>query len=214
MFECAGESPKMFQHNVRVKVDSDGIKQFSFQFHREENFFPNKEPFSEDYSDDILIEKAQQLFNDLAQVIPLGEYKEDPLLHLIRLELSPHDVVTVKTMSKPEDAHEYISQNMIVNESSPYCPQHFGFNSIKKNMPWTEVFARWKEKTENNQASDAWVDEIYNEIWRAIHNSPAKPTGSILKSANSDREYIPMVCLMREYPDGRIIFNTYLYPKF
>lgn len=144
------------------------------------------------------------------KVIPGGEYKESPLLHLIKLSLTPEHVAAVLQKEESDAADDYIHEHLLIEEASPYCPQHFGFNTFDKGMQWSSVVERWKKKVGNVQAS--WISDLNIEIWRAIHNEPAKPSGhSFTSVVNADRQYIPLLCLMREYPNNKIEFNIYLY---
>lgn len=214
VFECTRESPSMFQPRVRVRVTQDGIKQFTHQFHTEENFFANEPPFNPNYSDDILAEKTNQFYKDLVEVIPGGVYKETPLLHLIRLSLAHKDVEKVLEVKEPKDAHDYICEKLIIETASPYCPQHFGYSTFDEKMKWSDAVKRWvgEAKKAKAKASDSWVQDLHTEIWRAIHNKPARPTGeAIISVAESDRHYVPLLCLMREHPGGEVDFNVYFY---
>lgn len=212
VFECVKDSPSMFQTKVRVRVTPEGIKQFTHQFHNEVNFFANEPPFNPNYSDDILKEKTNLFYDDLKRVIPGGEDKETPLLHLIRLSLAHQDVKKVSEVTEPEDAHDYICGNLIIETASPYCPQHFGFSTFDEKMKWSDAVKRWRDETQQANASDSWAQDLYTEIWRAIHKIPARPAGkAIISVAESDRHYVPLLCLMREYPDGKVDFNVYLH---
>lgn len=210
VFECAGESPAVFQPDVRVNVPQGGIKQFTYQFHKKDGFFPKQPAFGPRFADEVLDEKAEQFQKDLMKVIPGGEYKETPLLHLIKLSLAPEHVAAVLKEEEPDAAHDYIYNNLLIEEASPYCPQHFGFNTFNKGIKWSSVVERWQKKVEIVQAS--WISDLNIEIWRAIHNEPARPSGDVFTSVvNLDRQYIPLLCLMREYPSSKMEFNVYLY---
>lgn len=218
VFECAGESPKIFEPNVRVEVTEKGIDDFTYQFHKSDNFFPNQPAFNPGFADDILKKKAEKFFNDLEEVIPGGQYKEKPLIHLIKLSLSPEIVDEAKNKTSPKSAHACISENLFIEDASPYCPQHFGCSTFDKKMKWSGVIKGWqdevnKSKPKKSKLTDEWTRELYSEIWRALRNKPAKPLGNIMASATSaNRQYIPLLSLMREYPDQKREFMLYLYP--
>ncbi|MGD9159283.1 MAG: hypothetical protein PVG39_12800 [Desulfobacteraceae bacterium] len=212
VFECAEDTPSVFEKDIRVRVNKEeDIKKFTYQFHKDENFFRGQPPFNDKFSDEALEIKANRLFQDLTLVIPGGGYKEIPLLHLVKLVLNSENVNIVETKKSPDQAYDLLYKNLKILETSQYCPQQFGFQNIGENTEWSTVITRWKEKTKGQQYSDSWIHDIYDEIWRAIQNEPAQPGGKTIINVNGDREYIPLVCLLREYPDRNMLFNIYLY---
>jgi hypothetical protein len=216
VFECAGETPKVFHSSVRVVVDQQGIEKFTNQFHKNDNFFPGKPPYNAEIENDILIELAERLYEDLLEEIPGLRYTESPLVHQLKLSLDSAHVDKVLKMKSPKAANQYIYEHLIIEEASPYLSQHFGCRTINKDINWSMVVQTWKDdiKIKNAKAPITWTRELNREIWRAINNKPAKPEGNvIISAARSTRKYCALVCLMREYPGRKMEFNVYFYQK-
>ena len=155
-------------------------------------------------------------------MIPGGSYKEVPLLHLIKFSLAPEHVEKILKRKSPKVALDNIFENLLIEESSPYFPQLVGCRNIEKNMKWTEIIASWRDEVSKSKArkgkvSESWIHELNDEIWRAINNKPATPEGNTLISVSSAsstrREYTPILCSMREYPDKKREFDVYFYLK-
>jgi hypothetical protein len=192
----------------------EGILQFTTQFHKEANFFPNQPAFKPKESKEIIRERADRFCSDFAEVIPGGQYQETPLLHQIKLSLSSECVTVVKDRKSAEDANDYIRDHLFIKDSSQYCAQHFGYRNFDQDMKWSEIVERWQANVNKTDGESAWTGALHHEIWRAINNIPAQPTDMELTSiADPKRRYVPLLCMMREYPDRRAEFNVYLYLK-
>lgn len=214
VFQCTQDVPELFQENLRILPTMEGMLQFTTQFHKMDNFFPNQPAFKPKESNEIIRERAERFCSDFAEVIPGGQYQETPLLHLIKLSLSSECIAVLKERETAEDANNYICDNLLIKESSPHCPQHFGYREFDEGMKWSKIVKRWEDKIGTTDGEDSWTDALHSEIWRAINNIPAQPTGLELTSiADHRRRYTPLLCLMREYPDRRAEFNVYLYLK-
>lgn len=217
VFECAKEPPQVFDKDIRVKANKkDDIKKFTFQFHKDDNFFPGLPAFNTELTDKILNKRANRFYEALADVIPGGGYVETPLLLMIKLALGSEQVNRFNEYEKPDAAYDYLHDHLEIEEASSDCPKHFGRRTIIQNMHWSELVESWRDDAKPLKYSDAWINDIYDEILKGLRNKKALPGGNILYSVSSDarkREYIPLVCLMREYPDGRTVFTVYLYRK-
>lgn len=219
VFECSGETPKVFHSDVRVNVTMEGIVKFTNQFHTDEKFFPGQEAYKSELREDIIEQLGGNLYNDLSEVIPGGRYKEVPLVHRLTLSFSAENVEKVMSKKNLKTTRELICENLLIEEFSPYCPEHFGFTSFDAKMKWSLVVNRWKDevkryKAKKVKASESWIAEVHSEIWRAIQKKPAKPEGNILIGATTtNRQYSPLLCLKREYPDKKMEFHLYFYPN-
>jgi hypothetical protein len=92
VFECAGQTPRVFHASVRVNVTKEGIEKFTNQFHTDINFFPKQEAYKSDMGQNIIQELGRNLYKDLSDVIPGSKYKEIPLVHRLKLSLAAESV--------------------------------------------------------------------------------------------------------------------------
>jgi hypothetical protein len=89
VFQCSRyDSPRQFAQQVNVEVDIEGIRNFTKQLHRDEDFFRGGPPFRPRLSDEDLDDLSKDFYEDLRPVIPTGQ--EGPSRTLPALpDLSP-----------------------------------------------------------------------------------------------------------------------------
>ena len=215
VFQCTEDVPELFQEKVRIQAKLDGILQFTTQFHKAENFFPKQPARYPKVSDKIIRERAENFYADFVKAIPGRQYKEEtPLLHLITLSLSSQCIDKLEEWKTAEDANDFIRDNLLIKGASPHCPPHFGYRGFGDGMKWSEIVKRWESNIGSTNGEDSWADALHSEIWRAVNNIPAQPAGLGLTSIEDpERHYVPLLCLMRNYPNGSAEFDVYLYLK-
>ena len=213
VFQCSRyDSPRQFAQQVNVDVDIEGIRNFTKQLHRNEDFFRGRPAFRPRLSDEDLDDLSQDFYEDLRPVIPTGQREEryrwdrftlalEPPTDRLNLEVSEDEVVNL------------IQSELFVTQPFGNALAHFGYANLEGDLKLSNLVERWTSVTrERENVSKTWIKGLCLEIRRAILAYPAEPNSQELNSVMfSSMSYYPVLNHVRVLPDGSMEFDIYFY---
>lgn len=213
VFQCNPyDVPKTFEGQLLVKVDKDGIKNFTTQFHRDENFFLGEPAVRAGITDETVENLSTAFYNDLRAVIPPGQREDRYRWDFLTLQLSQADTNELKDKEESEILPS-LSHKAVIVKHFGEALKHFGYANVEPGLKLADLIERWEERTKDRESVPGdWIKEIGSEIYRAIDNSPANPEWKRLNSVNyAGSWFYPVVNHVRVLPDGSMEFDVYFY---
>jgi len=96
VFQCnPHDTPKTFEGQLLVKVDSEGIKNFTVQFFKHDSFFPGEEAVRQDIKEETVSNLSTALYNELKAAIPTGRLENRHRWDFLVLQLTPNEVISL-----------------------------------------------------------------------------------------------------------------------
>jgi hypothetical protein len=217
VFRCSAyDAPRQFVQQVNVDVNIDGIRDFTKQLHRNEDFFKGLgRPWRAQLSDKTIEDLSKDFYEDLRPVIPTGRREERYRWDRFTLKLEPPaDRLNLEMNDDDEDeVVRQIQSELFVTEPFGNALEHFGYADLEDDMKLSDLVGRWTGVTrERENVSKEWIKGLCLEIRRAIANYPAMPTWHRLSSVRfSNYSYFPVLNHVRVLPDGSMEFDVYFY---
>jgi hypothetical protein len=92
---------------------------------------------------------------------------------------------------------------------------HFGYVAKMRDLALSQLIQRWREEMadeEDDTTPRDWINELCEELLRAIRNTPAKPRWALLRSRMSPGWWFyPVVNHQRIKGDGSMEFEVYMF---
>jgi hypothetical protein len=216
VFLCGKNSqPKPLVDLVMVKADAASIRDFTTHFHRKEDFFPGEPALRPAISDQTLDDLSRTFYQELAQVLPLGEREERYRWDCFTLTLQRSLAETLKNETNETSLLDSLQDTLLVaDDPLPFgdALRHFGYANFEPNLRLRDLVERWTYETQSRARPADWIIGLSREIVRAIRNQPAKPEWQQLNSVVfPDLSLYPVLNHMRVLPDGSMEFDIYLY---
>jgi hypothetical protein len=213
VFQCSRyDSPRQFAQQVNVEVDTEGIRNFTKQLHRNEDFFRGRPPFRPRLSDEDLEDLSRDFYEDLRPVIPTGQREERYRWDRFTLKLEPPaDRLNLETSQ--DEVVNLIQSELFVTQPFGNALAHFGYANLEGDLKLSDLVERWTDVTrERENVSKEWIKGLCLEIRRAIRAYPAEPNWQELNSIMfSSMSYYPVLNHVRVLPDGSMEFDVYFY---
>ena len=216
VFQCTNDDPKLFHHQVRVRVTDDvEIRKFTWQFHKDPKFFPGfDEAFAPSIQESALDSISDTLYERLIKVIPAKKLEPVYRWDFLTLELDSTHVKEIQDESSESVsklAADIIPKNCVVKKAFGAASRHFGLAKVEEGKKFAELVESWERNAEDS--SKKWVVELYAEMMRAIRYESAVPAWELFKSVLPDTEwwFYPVINHVRVFHDDRMEFDLYLY---
>jgi len=214
VFQCAAESPRVFQDSVRVNVrEREDVLKFVKTFLTNPLFFPGMgSPIAPKLSPDgpEVAQFAEVLFAELAKVIPrsnLAEWAAQPLLQL-QLPIE----VCEKIAAEPGEGGDLtiqVADLLSVSSLDPQARQIFGVADLSPGTKLSGLAMRWAEKHSARPLD--WVRDIEAQVRRAARNDIPVIGWGYLQAADNGPKHIPLLSRTRRLPSiGSVQFDVNL----
>jgi hypothetical protein len=213
VFQCnPHDTPKTFEGQLLVKIDQDGVKNFTIQFHRDHNFFPGEEAYRPDITDETIDNLTGNFYRELSEVIPPGHREERKRWDFLSLQLTKTEVEEIVNQGQ-DMAHDPILKKCKIVDHFGNALKHFGYVDTQPDLTLAGLVKRWTERTRDRpNVSHDWIKELGSEIFRAVENSPASPEWKTLSSVTFEGSWFhPVVNHALLLPDGSMQFDVYFY---
>jgi hypothetical protein len=215
VFRCSAyDAPRQFVQQVNVDVNLDGIRDFTRQLHRNEDFFKGLgRAWRPSLPDKTIDDLSKDFYEDLRPVIPAGRREERYRWDRFTLKLEPPADRLALDSDDEDEVVRLIQGELFVTEPFGNALAHYGYADLEDDLKLSDLVGRWTRETQNREnASDEWIKGLCLEIRRAIANYPAKPTWYELSSVKfNDYSYFPVLNHVRVLPDGSMQFDVYFY---
>ncbi len=224
VFQCTKDEPTVFKDELRVVVSPSEIRRFVEDFHKKSSFIPSINPvddtqgFSPDVSDEMILTRSERFFDELDEVIPSGTSSSRHMWDFIRLKLDSGYVTEIEDEDDIEKKLCIIKEQFELREpryttlgsSVDTALKQFGFAGYEEGLKLNSIIERWREEDTTN--NDAWIEDLYDSIYRALTNSQSVPLGNMMKSVRVGVNwwFLPIVTRMRSYRDNSREFDLYL----
>lgn len=206
------DTPKTFEGQLLVKVERDSLKNFIIQFHQHENFLPGVPAIRPGISVETIADFSNDFYDDLYAIIPPGQLEERNRWDSLALQLTKAELEEIKKDSAQEARNKIVNQCRVVR-SFGSALKHFGYVNLEPEMKLADLVTRWTDETKDRENfSDNWINELSDEIYRALNNSPANPEWKILDSVNFPGSFFyPVVNHARILADGSMEFDVFFF---
>jgi TIR domain len=214
VFRCSKyDTPRLFAQQVMVDVEPEGVRNFTRQLHRNEDFFKGLgKAYRPALSDEDLEYLSSALYNELKPVIPPGKREERYRWDRFTLKLEP-PVDRLNFETNENVMCEQIQSELIVTRPFGNALLHFGYANLEGGLKLGDLVERWTDQTQDREnVSKDWIIALCLEIRRAIDAYPAEPSWQPLNSVSFSRtSYFPVLNHMRVLPDSSMEFDIYFY---
>ena len=225
VLQCALDEPEPFRGQKLIKVDEDmeGIRGFSMDFHKAPGFIPPKdrseaEAFRPETPDSVVIERARRLYEDLRPILP-GAKADNHLWDFIRLRLNTEYVDEIRKQKHDNKrCRKILEENLLflkpkyvgIGYNVNTAVRQFGLAGYEEDLKLADLIENWRslDKTNNN----AWIDDLYNTIYRAVTNKQSPAVAHPFKSVREDVDwwFFAPVTRVRVNRDNSREFDVYL----
>jgi hypothetical protein len=212
VFRCTKyDSPRQFAQQVMVDADIEGVRNFTKQLHRNEDFFKGRPAYRPRLSDEDLEDLSNAFYEELKLVIPAGQREERYRWDRFTLKLEP-PANRLNLETNEDAACKLLQSELVVTEPFGNALMHFGYANLEGGLRLSDLAERWIQETRDREdVSQNWIKELCLEIRRAINAYPAEPSWQKLDSVYLSRPYFPVLNHMRVLPDGSMEFDVYFY---
>ena len=226
VLKCTEDDSDVLSDEKYVPVSPDGIHSFVRDFHKKAGFIPiekhggfeSTEAFADDTADETIVRRSERLYEDLKEVIPSGTSSSQHLWDFIRLRVDSEPVSKIKSLTNKGQILSILRESIEVREpkfvgignSVDTAVKQFGYDRYAPNLKLKDLLDRWKEM--DTTKNTAWIDDIYDAIYRSITNKPSATVSNTLKSVLKGTEwwFFPVTTRMRLYRDHSVEFDLYL----
>lgn len=208
-----GEPPSPLAYRQFVQANPKGIGEFLTELFTSENFFPDKPAINERINMDTITDFAEELSVSLSRRV--GPLKERPRWDYLRIRLTTEEAKRIEEAENHEAgvaiAKELIPRKGGVAFAFGQALSHFGFTDLSQDMTFGKLVERWVSESQNGKSLQ-WADGLYEEMTRAIRNSPAQPTWHLMKSVREATNwwFAPIINHVRVLPDY-MEFDLFLF---
>jgi hypothetical protein len=214
VFRCSAyDAPRQFVQQVNVDVNLDGIRDFTKQLHRNEDFFRGLgKAYRPTVSEKTIDDLSKDFYEKLSRVIPTGQREERYRWDRFTLRLDPPaDRLTIE--ASEDEIVELVQSELVVTEPFGNALSHFGYANLEDDLKLSDLVGRWTGETQKREnVSKDWIKGLCFEIRRAIDAYPAEPKWHKLNSVRfSGISYFPVLNHVRVHPDGSMEFDVYFY---
>lgn len=219
LFECAGNSPTLFDEQVNVKARTLGdIQRFTNEFLTDPDFFPRFQgPVTRfQRNGQEVARAAADLYQELEPLLPPEQEdpsEEWPAWPFLQLELSLDSTAAI-CEAAPADRHqiamELIPKEGVVSAGDKVAEQLFGVPSFTRGMKFERLIDRWRQKYPHSKSR--WVETLCSQILDGIQWNFPILKWELMLSLNGNSWYAPVLNRVRKMPAQKSIqFDIYFY---
>ena len=211
VFQAGMDLPRVFNDEVVFKMSEEDIRRFVQQFHTTKGFYHSGSAHQPDVDPGIIRQRAEDLFRDLREVIPEGKREERYRWDNFQLWIAPESVKEIKEATG-ERRVQIIQSAAEVRNPFGSALLHFGYTT-NTGLTFADLTARWsRNQKPRSSVPNGWIQEICEEINRALDSEPAVPPIELMLSSHVQSWWFyPIVNHARVMPDGSFQFEIYLY---
>lgn len=222
VFQCESEIPAVFKDELLVRLTKEGIKKFTFDFHRSKRFFPilGRE-FAPQLTDEFIERRSQKLYVELSDAFDkVKPQKALPAVTLPRwisftVSLAEVHVNEIEQIANAIEeqvegsptgldkalarAQELIEQHCIIERHPSHLTNHFDMSEVPEGRTkFITLYHRWKNRLIRDKKIEYlqinWWSEICNQMTLAMASYSAREIKTPLKSvAEGPTWYLPVV---------------------
>lgn len=223
VFQCTEHAPRVFQDELLVVTDQDGIARFTRQFHKDDDFFPELSAFAPDLDSDTLNTRSDNLLKALSPCLPKQEPRKIVRWGYFTLSLAEDLITTLQEADTINDSHEICvshKNNMIVTSTAGFGLRHFGYQNFEPNLSLEKIIQRWQSNAANIYETGTltenhliWVRELEYEICRSVRNESPQLSWIPMKSVYPDIDWwvCPVISEINYESDGSAELNIHMY---
>lgn len=219
VFQCAPDTPRVFEGRTLCKVNPSGITEFTNQFHRKPGFIPfeydnRNVALAPDTRDDVIDGRANRFLGELEHVIPKRKIQDRHLWDFLRLRLNVdstseilelvNDHKEIKSGSrsvikKQKDIerkiNEILKENLTVLEPKVVGPERSNDAAIRQfgfqtYQPDMKLESVIDHwRSRDNTKNFKWIDDLYSALRRAIFNEQSSSTSNYFKSVREKTDW-------------------------
>lgn len=210
------DAPRIYEGHQLVDCNKDGLLSFVTQFFRDDGFFPGEPAIRPAITDGTITDYTESLYEDLMKVVPPGRREERYRWDFLTLQLTRADILEVINQAKKNiasGAYATLQERCLLIDDFGEALKHFGYATRESNLSLAALIDRWKTAVKDREnCLDTWINELNNELFRAIDNAPANPSWLSMNSATHKSSWLyPVVNHVRVLPDGSMEFDIYFY---
>ncbi len=212
VFKCTADNPKVFNSNMVVPVTLKDIEKFTTQFHKNSKFIPGEPPFLKDISDEILKERAQNLYTALTKNIPQGIKEpavERPRWPYLKLHINKESTDSIHAIKLSNDAEKMVPDILLKNatiKEQEEALTHFSVSALTPDIGLRKLTDEWGWAIENKTGKtpdNNWLKGLSLGIWRGIRNTTPMPISRApLQSTSDEFWYHMLVTSITDLPNG------------
>ena len=213
VFQVADEELRLFPGQVFFRNTEKDLRRFVHQFHTEAGFYFQDKPFLPTVGDDLISDRARDLYKDLLDLQLPGSHRDRWRWDRFTLSLTKQEVVNLEAVHDDSGRRELLKSAAAVVAYFGSALVHFGYMADTPNLTLKNLVDRWDADVKSGPFTRAgWVDSICDEIYRAIHNMPARPRWELMRSPQYASDwFFPILNHARIMPDGGFEFDIYMY---
>jgi hypothetical protein len=208
-----GEPPSPLAYRQFVQATPKGIAEFMTELFTRDNFFYGRPAINERINMDTITDFSKEL--SIALCRRAGPLKERPRWDYLRVRLAAEETKRIEE-ADGQDAGVKLAKETIPSKGRVafafgQALSHFGFTDLSPDMTFGKLVNRWENESQDHKSLQ-WVDGLYQEMTRAIRNSPAQPTWHLMKSVREDTNwwFAPIINHVRVLPEY-VEFDLYLF---
>ena len=215
LFQSGEQLSRVFQEDVIFRLEPDDIRKFVEQFHKKEGFVFQDQPFYPNVPSDILDTRAENLYDDLADLSIPGRREERYRWDFFSLGLSRSQVENFRKIQDEQEKIDFLIHNSQVVKSFGQALLHFDYITSTRDLSFKMLIERWQKAIIERKLEDVpqgWIQGICQEMNRAIDDTPARPTWELMRSlVYAEWWFYPIVNHVRVLSNGGWEFDIYMY---
>lgn len=213
VLQCTNDRLRVLGPRVQVPITENSVRDFTAQFHRQENFFPGEEAFLPRIGDEALERRSDKLYRDLKAIIPSGKDDVKNRWSCISLIFNQKTVAGIKGLvgDQVEEIVRSVMSDCVVHcrtSHDQYAVKHFGYNSFEAHLQLRDIVKRWQEELNysgEGSASPDWLLDLCKEIWRVTRNASSELEWVAMQSAHTQSLWVyPLVIRERWMADDSL----------
>jgi hypothetical protein len=195
VFQLGNESPSVFKEDLLVKLTLESIENFTYDFHRNKEFFHTLgEAIAPVLADSMLKQRAKNLFDDLMKVHkrfeppPVPPPPPKPETHsrwiTFKIALDNSHAQEIYKIANPEDKYEEegptalekaielgkkkITEECVIEEYPSNLLAHFDMSEVPKGTKFVTFYYRWRTFVRGAKMEEYLDLDWWNELCTQI----------------------------------------------
>jgi hypothetical protein len=214
VFQCGIEAPPPFQDSLRVNPRRfDDIKRFTDQLLRDPEMFPSTGPIAPDLKDSNIQESANELFSELAKVLPDESWDQWPTWPYLRLEMPNLQSGKIEAAAEADlfsITRQIVCEYAVVAQSDARAAQLFGKQSLPPQVKFRQLLDYWTDKYP--AGDQRWFDSCCEQIMVCVRRGLPVICRVPMRELAGDSSYTPTVTRVKRLPSsGTVQFDLYFF---
>lgn len=222
VFQCTASQPRVFNDELLISTDYDGIHRFTHQFHKKNDFFPGLPAYIPDFGEEGMSIRSNSLFDALKPLLPSQAARNDIRWGYFTLFLSPEIKSAIKKPNSINESYEAcrdLRRHLFVSGADGFGLRHFGYQEYEPDLSLEKLVQRWNSnisslvEEKDTARNMEWVTELEMEICRSVRNDSPQILWSPLKSVYPHIDWLvcPVINEIRYKSDGSVELVIFMY---